>query len=228
MMTKMIRPIVCLTLFLTAAPTSLAGTIALSGFTAGSPQVDTTGKTWGWQFKPTKSIEIDSLGAFEYTANGSRWRSDHEVGIWSNSGGQPLVSATVTSTSPTDGSGYPNGVFRYAKVVRPVTLTANEIYVVGMTVGADAFYAINQNVTLDPVFDRATSATERVSTITSPNLVFPFASNSRLGYFGPNFTFTVLPGVAPVPEPTGLAIFGIGALGTLTIRRRRTPGRHTA
>jgi hypothetical protein len=89
-----------------------------------------------------------------------------------------------------------------------------------MTMGPDDFY-IGGNVTLDSVFDAAFSGKQRVSgSSTTGSLLYPFSSNSGIGYFGPNFIFTKdLDGV--VPEPSSLAVFGIGAMGLLTTRRRR-------
>jgi hypothetical protein len=229
MTTSIIRKAVFLTLLLVAVPISHAGVIAieniaLQGFSGGTPQVDSAERTWGWQFKPTESISVDALGSFYF--NNSSNSDHHQVGLWtSDSNRDLLATATVRPTSTIQGSGYPNGVFRYTSIT-PVELTAGKLYVIGMTMGAAPFY-VGGSSTLNPVFDPSESGTQRVSG-SSPtgDLLYPFTNNAdKIGYFGPNFTFEKGLGVAPVPEPSSLAIFGINAVGWITARRRRRRSR---
>ena len=217
-MTKIIRIALCLTLLFAVTSTSQAGIIALEITNAGTPEVDTSQKrTWGWQFKPTQAITVDSLGAF-YVGNAN---SNHEVGLWlSRSGTDPLATATVTPTSPIQGSD-DGGVFRYRSLRSPVKLAADTLYVIGMTMGSDEFY-IGGSVKLDPIFDSTTSGFRRDSG-ESPTgeLLYPSSSQQGFGYYGPNFTFSRTLDGGNVPEPSSLAIFAIGAMGLVGTRRRR-------
>ncbi|MGI9470312.1 MAG: cadherin domain-containing protein [Rubripirellula sp.] len=179
--------------------------VALSNFTPNLPTTDTSGRSYGWVFEPIVDIQIESLGLFDAYANGAGFVSDHEIGIWVDDvQTKPLVASTEIMTTDTTNAG-PKvsnvGEFRFKELNEPVMLSANVRYVIGMTTGNDPFYPNSGPVSSSSHFANG-FGTERVSSGAALSLLFPNFSNAPNGYFGPNFTFTVLTeGQEDIPEP---------------------------
>src|ERR1043166_7258957 len=80
--------------------------------------------TTGFRFRAESDLKVTALGAFDYQGDGLV--TIHGVGIWSLSGGAPLVSATV----PSGTAAGLLGAFRYAPIP-DFFLTAKTEYIIG-------------------------------------------------------------------------------------------------
>ena len=180
-------------------------------------------QTFGWSFNPTTDISVTALGIFDGGADGLV--DPHDLGLWSNDG---TLLAIITIP---EGMGTTKiGSFRYANIT-PITLQANQVYVVG------AFYRGQPGLgggALDPdpdqdslanvlgfgagmfapeinVLDARTSS-QQLSGITLPG-------STSLAYLGPSFLFESQ--AAPTPEPATLTLLGTGLAGIGAYRRNR-------
>jgi hypothetical protein len=165
----------------------------------------------GWQFNVVTPVTITGLGWYDQTGNGLP--IPHIVGLWAPDG-TLLVSLLVDAgtTDPLDGQ------FRTA-AIQPLSLTAGTGYIIGGENFATNTERLAGNVTqtvdariryLDPTFSVVGSGFIR------PTLM----SLVSTGVYGPSFSVST---VAPVPEPSSIALFEAGVLvGTMIALRKRT------
>ncbi|REK12545.1 MAG: PEP-CTERM sorting domain-containing protein [Planctomycetota bacterium] len=168
--------------------------------------------TYGWSFSTGDlPIHVTELGIYDRFEDGLA--DSHEVGLWRVSD-----SALLTSTIVPASTAAPliDGV-RYAATT-PVTLDPNADYVLGAyyptssdTMWTEATVTMN----LDATFGTAKGS------LAGNGFVLPtFGLNPTFaeGFFGPNLIGTA------VPEPSTLALGGLGAIGLAGawIRTRRT------
>lgn len=79
--------------------------------------------TVGMELTPTADISVTSLGVFDGGVDGAGLQTDHDVGLWDDSG-TLLASVTVTNSDTLTND------FRYA-AISPVILTAGQKYYLG-------------------------------------------------------------------------------------------------
>ena len=186
----------------TGATSSRGGTAdpALD-FSSSSSTNDDTGYSMGYEFTVNQNLTVAALGYYDAGGVNSGLTSGHVVGIYNLSGGL-LTSATVTSADPLTGH------FRYA-AISPISLTAGQSYfVVGVTGTTDDYAWGVNGLTVDPAITFLDTYY-----IASSTLAVPTTSNSDL-YLAGSFE------LSGVPEPTSLALLGLGA-SILFARRRR-------
>jgi hypothetical protein len=169
----------------------------------------------GLFFTPTANIYVTALG---YVDPGSS--AGNPVGLYDVLTSTLLASATITSSSPADGS------FLYEPIT-PVMLTAGDEYALA------GFYTPSTG---------ATGYTVGGSVGAAPDITFDgykYDYNSTLdlptisyspSIFGPNFQYAAV--AVPVPEPTTMTIIIAGALllpfRASTLRVLRITARHNS
>jgi hypothetical protein len=161
------------------------------------------GYSLGFEFHTNQDTLVSSLGFF----NGNGMAESHAVGIFDNSG-TLLTSTTVAPGDPLQ------GFFRYHDLATPVLLPAGQNFrVAGVTGTRDTYTWDPSGFVVDPSISFVGDRYAPSSTLVNPTL-----AEGLVGFFGPNFQ------VAPVPEPSTLTLWTLGALGALGygwLRRKR-------
>ncbi len=196
---SMKRYICTLTLLLAVAAIAHAGPLALD--IVPGVNIATNGQwSLGWSFEVTAPITVLSVDFFDDYGNGLA--ESHDVGIW-NSSQVLLVSGTVLPSDPLVGS----APWR-EHAVTPTELMPG-IYYIAAETGSENYTWSPVILATIPQITYLNSQFERSTT-----LVFPGASSSDIGYFGPSFN-------VGVPEPSTLGLFAAGLLIAGLVRRRR-------
>lgn len=186
---------------------------AVTGFTGGNQFAiffgASTGDVVGWTFSVNQDIFVTHLGVWnqDTVAGFAGLSSSHQVGVW-NATTQALLGSTTVS--PGD---MVQGAFTY-RALPNITLVTGQQYVIGAMYSATD----NDNYISGGVSNFTTSPDVNWLSGRSPavgdlGFVFPTATSSGIGRFGPNFLYT------PVPAPGAAA--ALGAFGLLATRRRR-------
>lgn len=190
----------------------------------------------GWEFTPNVPVTVTKLGYYDWQQDGELTAA-HEVGIYESSSEKLLVSSLVPAGTAAPGEGPPVthtdnnnlvlGVFRYVSVPSTLLLPGQDYVVAGRpNVGTDLLAQYQQ-----PLEGYSAQIASEISLIEGrrgplQGNEFTFPSNSTtylrddqptiFVLFGPTFQFTV------VPEPSTLALAGIGGLALVTFAIRRT------
>lgn len=199
------------TLLLAALTIQAQGTYqAISGY--GSSVVGAQGGTSGFVFQPTIDLTLTALGCLDIVAGD---QSPILIGLFSDSG-EELASDTVTSSSPVD------GLARFGGAAFSIKLLAGQTYRIGAFSATGAinlnpigFPGLGGSFALGPGIDANSikaANSENESSLTFPSTLGPAGSM----FLAPTFLYS-----GPVPEPSSLALLGLGGLALLTQSRRR-------
>lgn len=163
---------------------------------------------FGWIFTLSSSVTVTGLGYFD--ANSDGLSDAYPVGIFDTSGNL-LTSATV----PAGTGGTLLDGFRFVPaslVLGPGTYEIGAYYA---SIDLDNFlFGESGSVTI-PGLTLGSAFTEMGNSLAYTVINAGNPSFATQGYFGPNFT------VSSVPEPTTLALAGLGGLAALVVARRR-------
>jgi hypothetical protein len=168
-----------------------------------------TGYTFGWQFQVKQNIEVNSLGVDDLgSIDDSGSSTSRQVAIWSDSG-VLLTEATVTLSSQA------SGTFAWATLDTPLDLSVGTYRIGAYYSGpaTDTFIYQATSVTTAPEITYLNSAASGDMSFSFPTYTDWYPNS----YFGPNFQYTT------VPEPSVLALAGLGGLALAAWRRQRGP-----
>jgi len=201
------------TLATTAALTAgsaQAATIAVS-VAAGTKTTNTSDWAAGWEFTVDQTIQVTDLGKFDFEANGIVGTG---VALYNRTdGGVKIAEASLVGASFEL-----SGAYRaYYTAITPVALVTGKTYtIVAVQDGpTEAIFWANSTATygadINYVRGIASSGASLPTTFTSNS---PQLTGITNGYFGGTFKYDTV-----IPEPSSLALLGLG--GLLIARRRR-------
>jgi len=161
--------------------------------------------TIGWEFSVNQAITVTHLGLFDLGQDGLA--ESHTIGVWSITGGGPLFQATLPAGNAT----LLDGKFRYVPIA-DFTLQPGSYVIGAQYFGASADARVSDALGI--------STAPSIAYVggrfgVGANLPFPGASSGSGHYFGPNFQ------IVPVPEPSTLALFGLGGIAIGVLRKMR-------
>lgn len=192
----------------------------ITGINNYSPYDFNGGVTVGYQFTTNTSVNVTMLGAWD--AGGDGFANQIVVGLWDNSG------TLLKSVTLGQGTGLTlDGEFRYADA--GASLSAGETYVIGAYRQSGDPYNISSKEGVDffvnPIFNVIESRVSFNGSGSDGALKFPgvFVAQNE-AFIGPNLKFEQQ--VAAVPEPSSLALLGMGVISLCGYGWRRK--RHQA
>jgi len=163
-----------------------------------------TFRTNGWEFTVSQDIQVVALGIFDFEDDPSYAPGlfyPHDIGMWHD--GEIIISTTIpagTGTLLVDD-------FRYVEI-DPFWLYSGETYIIGNTSSGDPYVGSDSESVISTLpfitYDRTLYSTA------GSGFTLPTIEQDLYYYFGPN--------ILVIPEPSTLAILG---LGIMLIRRRR-------
>ena len=201
---------------LMAAGNASASSVGITSFT--DPIIEPNGISdgtqdfdVGWSFTVNQPIIVESLG---YNYFGVPLNNSHEVGIWDSSGN--LVASAVVDNTSSAVNGY-----LYTSLNSPVTLVSGTYLIAGTTIGTnDSWIYEAQNITTDPsiTLDQAWyyGGAEGGQLIEPTDECETCSGGSAAQYLAVNFSDD------PAPEPSTLALIGLGFIGLRMLRRRKS------
>ncbi|MCP9448244.1 MAG: DUF4082 domain-containing protein [Nitrospira sp.] len=197
-----------LVVFVGLAGLSAPSSAAVIDLTEADFEFDGSPWTLGWKFVVHEPVFATALGVYDSGQDGLA--DSALVGLWSATGEDPLVQATVPAGTDAELDGY----FRLSPVTSTLLVPGTE-YVVGAYLpGELATSFIGSNGLVDP---RVTIIEARYSEpwsgFVSPGLTDPDAGGTAL--LGANLRVT------PIPLPAAVWLFGSGIAGLVGLARGR-------
>lgn len=202
-----------------SAQAGIIDSTAVTDFTGGTATTNLTGNnsnTIGWSFQVSQTINVTSLGLFDYGADG--FDLAHTVGLYqqtSSNSGTLLGSVVIDSNDVLIAS------TRYEQLSSPITLTAGVTYVISAYMpskNTDMFINSPTSVTLDPIITYIGG--RFVNSGSNTSMTYPGSENTSVtGRFGPNFTFTAGEDAA-VPEVASISILAMAGIILLARRKK--------
>jgi hypothetical protein len=168
-----------------------------------------SGTTFGWSFSVVNSIKINQLGLWDAGADGLGV-SSAQVGLWSTSGSL-LANATITDASEQVASASANGEWLFENI-SSVLLTPGDYLIGSVFLNPAPFAQIGATFTTiaNITFGGGVRGAENAG------LSIPDQSFDR-----PIFGATMRSEDSSVPEPTSVALVGLG-LAVMSMFRRLT------
>jgi len=170
--------------------------------------------TQGYEFTTSQTFTIGGLGYWD--EKDALLAGPHTVGLWTTSG--TLLASAVVNNSSTPVASVMTGSQWLMTAISPLTLAAGN-YIIGGTANSQDFVRAGAPDHLAVLTEAGVTydniAVEGMgSGLVFPSQILTFKNDPR--YFGPTFeTATV------VPEPSTLALLGMGAYGLLGYGWRR-------
>ena len=162
----------------------------------------------GWTFKPTTAIKVTSLGVFDYLASG---QGNLRVGLW-DAGGTLLASQTVTSASASIGQSH------YEPITALFLMGGQTYYLAAHSASGQLLAVVVTPDVLPNGYGTMSPGIQLGKAAYSSETGFSFQGTTEgtEGYaiIAPNFQFQV------IPEPSIMALLGVGLAGFLVTRRR--------
>lgn len=166
----------------------------------------------GQEYTATTSVTLNSLGFIDLNntnpvgggSSGDGLLGSYQVGIWNATTEQLLASTTVTTDSTLI-----NG-YRYSPIAA-TTLTAGEHFIIGALLPANMQdpYLVNINNTDYSAFSGPGAIFVQLG---ATSLVFPTETPTDMGSMSAGIVNASDAIVAPVPEPTSVALVSLGGL----------------
>ena len=212
---KQIKSYICgliLGTFVVAAYADSVVTLPSGPFWTGTVGLSST-QNYGYSFTVRSApLSVTSLGVFS-----QNFTAGVPVGLW-NASGSLLGNVIV----PSGTGGEVQGRFTYASLLSPITLAANQTYILGAAYPDihQMIWGYSPNVNpADVTIYSSAVLPEDILFNPSANLVFPSVYLGSGGSFGPNALFTVV----PEPSTFELVLVGVLVFGFIKWIRRKQP-----
>ena len=168
---------------------------------------------------------VSALGFWDQGSNGLPLA--FEVGLWETSTQALLASSVIDSSDTLDASVVVNGgSWRYETLVAPIALQSGTTYTLGFYLGrsnlpsTDSLSLISPSIVSGP--DVTVAATTSRWVGSTSGLTFPIGGTTTATAIRGNAN-AIISGAEAVPEPSTLALLGIGSICMMAagVRRRR-------
>ena len=176
----------------------------------GTGTVRTDTATIGYEFLLSSPATVYAIGVWDGSNGagiGDGLGNSHDVGLWS----YPQNTQIATVSIPSGNNTTLIGEFRYVALSTPVTLQANQDYLIGDFHGSDPWLSPSATMSLGSSVSQVVDGQYASSAF----LAEPLSAGGGVAFVGPNLLFTPI-----IPEP-GIASLFLCGLNVLWWRRKR-------